>query len=106
VPSNRARGAEGQNNSRSIVWAGKQEKFQLMEMCFFLTSPFIELIRPAELNSRSVALQAGIMDEMPSLRRFRRRGLGGRDTGARSADSQFHGFLALAPLVGVFVGAL
>src|SRR5271168_3433229 len=45
VSSNRARGAEGQNNSRSIVWAGKQEKFQLMEMCFFLTSPFIELAR-------------------------------------------------------------
>src|ERR1700688_1339165 len=45
VSSNRARGAEGQNSSRSIVWAGKQEKFQLMEMCFFLTSPFIELTR-------------------------------------------------------------
>jgi hypothetical protein len=45
VPSNRAHGAEGQNNSRSIIWAEKQQNFQLMEMCFFLTSPFIELIR-------------------------------------------------------------
>jgi hypothetical protein len=45
VSSNRAHGAEGQNSSRSILWAAKQEKFRLMEMCFFLTSPFIEQIR-------------------------------------------------------------
>src|ERR1700720_4435029 len=36
VPSNRAHGAVGQNSSRSIVWAEKQEKFQPKEKCFFL----------------------------------------------------------------------
>src|SRR5882762_9517193 len=41
-PRNRANGAEGQNRTRLIKWAEKQEKFQPMEMCFFLTSPFIE----------------------------------------------------------------
>jgi hypothetical protein len=45
VPRNRAHGAVGQNRSRSIKWAAKQEKFQPEEMCFFLTSPFIELTR-------------------------------------------------------------
>jgi hypothetical protein len=44
VPRNRAHGAEGQNNSRSIIWAETQQNFQLMEKCFFLTSTFIELI--------------------------------------------------------------
>jgi aminoglycoside 6-adenylyltransferase len=43
-PRNRAHGAIGQNRSRSIKWAAKQEKFQPKEMCFFLTSPFIEPI--------------------------------------------------------------
>jgi hypothetical protein len=43
--SNRAHGADGQNRSCSIMWAAKQENFQPTEMCFFLTSPFIELIR-------------------------------------------------------------
>jgi len=41
---NRAHGAVGQNKSRSIKWAEKQEKVRPKEMCFFLTSPFIELI--------------------------------------------------------------
>src|ERR1700688_4390060 len=45
LPRNRAHGAVGQNRSRSTKWAEKQEKFQPKEMCFFLTSPFIELIR-------------------------------------------------------------
>src|ERR1700730_13897096 len=44
-PRNRAHGAVGQNRTRSIEWAEKQEKFQPKEMCFFLTSPFIELTR-------------------------------------------------------------
>jgi hypothetical protein len=44
-PCNRAHGAAGQNRSRSIKWAEKQEKFQPKEMCFFLHSPFIELTR-------------------------------------------------------------
>ena len=42
---NRAHGAVGQNKSRSIKWAEKQEKVRPKEMCFFLTSPFIELDR-------------------------------------------------------------
>src|SRR5713101_4611631 len=45
-PRNRAHGAAGQNRSRSIKWAEKQEKFQPKEMCFFLTSPFIEQSGP------------------------------------------------------------
>jgi len=44
-PRNRAHGAVGQNRSRSIEWAEKQEKFRPKEMCFFLTSSFIELTR-------------------------------------------------------------
>jgi hypothetical protein len=44
-PHNRAHGAVGQNRSRSIEWAVKQEKFRLRERYFFLTLPFIELIR-------------------------------------------------------------
>jgi hypothetical protein len=43
LPRNRAHGAVGQNRSRSIKGAEKQEKFQPEETCFFLTSPFIEL---------------------------------------------------------------
>src|SRR5580658_4167471 len=45
VPRNRAHGAVGQNRSRSIRWAAKQEKFQPAQKCFFLTSTFIELSR-------------------------------------------------------------
>src|ERR1700676_552478 len=43
-PRNRLHGAVGHNRSRSIEWAEKQEKFRPKEMCFFLTSSFIELI--------------------------------------------------------------
>jgi hypothetical protein len=56
-PRNRAHGAEGQNQSRLIKWAEKQEKFRPKEMCFFLTSTFIELIGSALLTS---AFAAGI----------------------------------------------
>src|ERR1700680_5057457 len=42
LPHNRAHGAVGQNRSRSIEWAVKQEKFRPLERCFFLTLPFIE----------------------------------------------------------------
>src|SRR6202162_5917929 len=41
---NRAHGAVGQNRSRSTKWVAKQEQLQPKQMCFFLTSPFIELI--------------------------------------------------------------
>src|ERR1700694_4542489 len=40
---NRAHGAVGQNRSRSIRRAAKQEKLRPTEKCFFLTSTFIEL---------------------------------------------------------------
>ena len=45
VSSNRAHGAVGQNRSCSFQWAAKQENVQPLQKCFFLTSPFIELIR-------------------------------------------------------------
>src|SRR5271154_2966006 len=45
LASNRAPGAGGQNRSCSIQWAEKQEKSRPKEMCFFLTSTFIELLR-------------------------------------------------------------
>src|SRR5882762_8493209 len=44
-PCNRAHGAARQNRSRSIKWAAKQEQVRPKEMCFFLTSTFIELTR-------------------------------------------------------------
>src|ERR1700693_1722097 len=44
-PRNRAHGTVAQNTSRSIRRAAKQEKFRPTGKCFFLTSPFIELIR-------------------------------------------------------------
>src|SRR5258707_11897125 len=45
LPRNRAHGAVDQNRSRSIKWAEKQETFRPTELCFFLTSTFIELTR-------------------------------------------------------------
>src|ERR1700675_2595151 len=42
-PHTRAHGAVGQNRSRSIRRAAKQEKLRPTEKCFFLTSTFIEL---------------------------------------------------------------
>ena len=42
LPRNRAHGTVSQNRSRSIKRAEKQETLQPREMCFFLTSPFIE----------------------------------------------------------------
>ena len=57
-PRNRAHGAVGQNNSRSIVRAEKQENFQPREKCFFLTSSFIELIR---LYRRCVTVASNIL---------------------------------------------
>jgi hypothetical protein len=39
----RAHGAGDQNRSCLHEWAEKQEKFQPLELCFFLTSPFREL---------------------------------------------------------------
>jgi hypothetical protein len=48
LPRNRAHGALSQNRSRSLKWAEKQENFQPKEMCFFLTSTFIEQIRSSD----------------------------------------------------------
>src|SRR6202049_4272077 len=45
VPHNRAHGVIGQNRSRSVRGAAKQETFRPTGKCFFLTSTFIELHR-------------------------------------------------------------
>src|SRR5215831_11580873 len=42
VSGNRAHGVVGHNTSFSFKGAAKQEKFQSLEKCFLLTSPFIE----------------------------------------------------------------
>ena len=52
VPSDRDFGAAGQNRSRSIKGAVKQEKLQPLQWCFFLTSPFIELLRSCDFLAR------------------------------------------------------
>src|SRR5271166_2539457 len=49
VHSNRDDGAADQNRSCSIKWAAKQETFRPLEMCFFLTSAFIELTGSLQL---------------------------------------------------------
>src|SRR5450631_3894210 len=72
-PRNRAHGAVGQNRTRSIEWAGKQEKFQPKEMCFFLTSPFIEHGPATEHMARLVrtelARSSGLGSKKNSSRR-------------------------------------
>ena len=50
VSSNRAHGAVGRKPSCSFTGAAKQQKFQPLEGCFFLTSPFIEL----DMDEKSV----------------------------------------------------
>jgi hypothetical protein len=45
TPGNRTNGAAGQNRSRLIKWAAKQEGLQLEGRFFLLTSTFIEQIR-------------------------------------------------------------
>jgi hypothetical protein len=52
LPRNRAHGAVGQNKSRSIKWAEKQEKLRPKEMCFFLTSSFIEVVSMGRRNTQ------------------------------------------------------
>src|SRR6266436_3279376 len=64
-PRNRAHGAVGQNRSRLIKWAEKQEKFQPKEVCFFLTSPFIELTRP--MDYFRVARDSGAIAEVSGM---------------------------------------
>jgi hypothetical protein len=54
VPSDRDFGAAGQNRSRSIKGAVKQEKLQPLQWCFFLTSPFIELHRSWDLSCEEI----------------------------------------------------
>src|SRR6266446_2908768 len=62
-PCNRAHGAARQNRSRSIKWAAKQEKFRPKEMCFFLTSTFIEL--PGTLSTNTVHPEVVRIDSSP-----------------------------------------
>src|SRR5208282_2934171 len=59
VPRDRAHGAVGQNRSRSIGWAEKQENFQPKGMCFFLTSTFIELTGHYDPRTRLVSQFSG-----------------------------------------------
>src|SRR4030095_5735617 len=59
LPRNRAHGAVSQNRSRSLKWAEKQENFQPKEMCFFLTSPFIELDSMGRRTTSSDAKSGG-----------------------------------------------
>src|SRR5215468_1714240 len=56
-PWARAFGAEVQNRSCLNKWAAKQEKFQPLKVCFFLTAPFIELTR-----------RFGFTSELPVIR--------------------------------------
>src|ERR1700692_1540462 len=70
LPRNRAPGAVGHNRSRSIKWAAKQEKFQPKEMCFFLTSTFIE-------RSGSGAWQGFLNDQQTYWNRLRKTHLQG-----------------------------
>src|SRR5260370_14679531 len=71
VPSNRAPGAVGLNRSCSIYRAAKQEKLQLLERCFFLTSTFIELIgsEPVRKTDNSVFFMAGLRHASQQLKR-------------------------------------
>jgi hypothetical protein len=62
APRNRAHGAAGQNRSRSIKWAAKQEKFQPQEMCFFLTSTFIERFRNAPFHGLLFGVNELLLD--------------------------------------------
>jgi len=71
---NRAHGAVGQNRSRSIKWAAKQEKVQPEQGCFFLTSPFIELLGARSetetfqiLESMLLARARGAFDRHPAV---------------------------------------
>jgi hypothetical protein len=47
---NRQELPEGNIQSRSLKWAEKQENFQPKEMCFLLTSTFIELNTQKDLS--------------------------------------------------------
>jgi hypothetical protein len=59
TPSSRAHGAEDQNRSCLNRWAAKQGKLQPLEWCFFLTSPFIELIGH---DSRTPIQKSGVLE--------------------------------------------
>jgi hypothetical protein len=51
VSSNRTNGADRQNRPCSILWAVKQENVQSLQTCFFLTSPFIEVVSTGRRNT-------------------------------------------------------
>ena len=65
LPRNRAHGAVSQNRSRSLKWAEKQENFQPKEMCFFLTSTFIEL---TGTHRRNVSILLGASNKANGVR--------------------------------------
>src|SRR6202030_2563085 len=65
LASNRAPAAGDQNRSCSIQWAEKQEKSQPAEMCFFLTSTFIE---PNQICQSDMTMLAAGLENVPIRR--------------------------------------
>ena len=61
VPRNRAHGAVRTDKSRSIKRAAKQEKVQPKEMCFFLTSTFIELTRSLGFKASNLSFRVRLI---------------------------------------------
>jgi hypothetical protein len=68
LPRNRAHGAVGQNTIRSIKRVEKREKFQPKEMCFFWTSPFIELMWASLPLPSRITGGGGLPDSSLSVR--------------------------------------
>src|SRR6202030_2914729 len=70
--SNRAPGAEVQNRSCSIMWAGKQEKIRPLQECFFLTFLFIELptLGPLGQPEKAMGHESRIEPWSPHLTAF------------------------------------
>jgi hypothetical protein len=75
MASNRAPAAGDQNRSCSIQWAEKQEKSQPVEMCFFLTSTFIELIRTQPQSPYPINLPGELADNSLDIKNSNRLGM-------------------------------
>ena len=67
MSSTRVHGAAAQSRSRSISWAGKQEKLRPHEKCFFLTSIFIERHEVVPTPGWSATLMTNIGLPSPKL---------------------------------------
>jgi hypothetical protein len=82
VSSTRVHGAAAQSRSRSIRWAGKQEKLRPQEKCFFLTSPFIELL------GTWLSLRRSCSSFLASLAVPKRGVVASQDPGSRNVRAQ------------------